>query len=95
MQQRGVKQRKNGRTPIFFESDETIGSDAYVEQINNYAKDKKNWEDDTSKLIMRSIGCHRLKKEEIYDYGYWDDIDNKCVFEKEITPQQDYTTTVG
>lgn len=78
-----------------FESDEIIGSDGYVEQINSYANDKKYWEDHTSKLIMRSIGCHRLRKEEIYDYGYWDDIDNKCSFEKEITPQQNYTTTVG
>lgn len=78
-----------------FVSNETVGSDKYVEEINNYSKNKLNWENNASKVIMRSIGCHRLRNPLTYDYGYWDSGENKCKYEKEVAVSAEYPTTVG
>ena len=38
---------------------------------NNYFNQKNNWEDRTSKYIMRSIGCNRLRDPKIHSFGWW------------------------
>ena len=57
----------------------------YKTYYDEYIKKKENWEQNTTKNIMRSIGCHRLRSDSS-KIGYWgyDDTSNvwKCL-EKE------------
>ena len=51
-------------------------------ESEEYIKKKDNWEQNTTKNIMRSIGCHRLRSD-TNKIGYWgyDDTSNvwKCL----------------
>ncbi len=54
----------------------------YKNYYDEYIKKKENWEQNTTKNIMRSIGCHRLRSDPS-KIGYWgyDDTSNiwKCL----------------
>ena len=78
-----------------FSSSQQEGTDAYLEDITDYTKKKNLWENETSKLIMRSIGCHRLRDKEHYHYGYWNNDKNKCEYDIETDHVNQSYTTVG
>lgn len=56
--------------------------ETYKNYYEEYIKKKDNWEQNTTKNIMRSIGCHRLRSD-TNKIGYWgyDDTSNvwKCL----------------
>ena len=47
------------------------GTDEHLEYTKEYNKSKNEWENKTSKYIMRSIGCNRLKNPKEHQYGWW------------------------
>lgn len=47
------------------------GTSEHMIYTNNYFNQKNNWEDRTSKYIMRSIGCNRLRDPKIHSFGWW------------------------
>jgi len=59
--------------------------DSVKSSLKQTYKNKENWEENTTKNIMRSIGCHRLRSDP-NKIGYWgyDETSNiwKCL-EKE------------
>ena len=59
----------------------------YKNYYDEYMKKKENWEQNTTKNIMRSIGCHRLRSDP-NKIGYWgyDDTSNiwKCLEKNKI-----------
>lgn len=63
------------------------GTDEHLEYTKQYNSNKNEWENKTSKYIMRSIGCNRLKNPKEHKYGWWgketiDDNDVwKCMYE--------------
>ena len=47
------------------------GTEEHMNYTNTYFNEKSRWEDRTSKYIMRSIGCNRLRDPNVHSYGWW------------------------
>lgn len=54
-----------------FDSSLTPGSKEHRDYTDEYFEQKNLWEDRTSKYIMRSIGCNRLRDPNLHSYGWW------------------------
>jgi len=65
---------------------------SYQEAVNTYAENKLKWENSTSKQIMKTIGCHRLRNPTEHQYGYWNEGEEKCTYE--LIDQSNNTDTV-
>ena len=54
-----------------YETEFEPGTKEHLNYTINYSKNKLEWEDKTTKNIMRSIGCNRLRDPKTQSYGWW------------------------
>ena len=57
----------------------------YKTYLDTYKSDQAEWESNTAKKIMRSIGCHRLRDPNNDAYGWWNESDGgKCSYQPKV-----------
>jgi hypothetical protein len=62
---------------------EDTNTDGTSNPNSTWSKVKSSWQKETAKNVMRSIGCHRMRNDQLDLYGYWDTSHEvpKCSYE--------------